>query len=221
MAANLSLVMDDTDKVRAVLRRRDRATASRSCRPTSTRPSYRFEPVDAKRIRYGLGARQGHRRGGDRGDRRGARRGGAVHATCSISAAASTSAWSTGAWSRRWCAPARSTRSIRTARALLASVGPRARGGRAGRAQAVAEQPVRRSRGAARRRARLRRAPRVGRAPEAAARRRRRSASTSPGHLFSVYARELARFPRTPLAKLSRERARLDGRRGGLRRARR
>ena len=37
MAANLSLVMDDTDKVRQLLRRRDRAGPRRSCRPTSTR----------------------------------------------------------------------------------------------------------------------------------------------------------------------------------------
>ena len=37
MAANLSLVMDDTDKVRALLRRRARTRASRCCRPTSTR----------------------------------------------------------------------------------------------------------------------------------------------------------------------------------------
>ena len=34
MAANLSLVMDDTDKLKMLLRRRGRAAALRSCRPT-------------------------------------------------------------------------------------------------------------------------------------------------------------------------------------------
>ena len=67
-------------------------------------------------------------------------------ATCSISANASTSAWSTAAWSRRWCAPGPSTASIPTARGLFASVGIALGGGGAARAPRAAGQPVRRRR---------------------------------------------------------------------------
>ena len=104
-------------------------------------------------IRYGLGAHQGHRRGGDRRDRRRARRGRPVHATCSISAAASTSASSTGASSRRWCAPARSTRSIARRASLFASVGVALDAGERAERRGVAGVAVRRGAGAARRRA--------------------------------------------------------------------
>ena len=58
MAANLALVMDDTDKVRSL---RDDALAQglEILPPDVNASNYRFEPVDAKRIRYGLGGIKG------------------------------------------------------------------------------------------------------------------------------------------------------------------
>ena len=58
MAANLSLVMDDTDKVRAL---HDDALANGLAilPPDVNASNYRFEPIDAKRIRYGLGGIKG------------------------------------------------------------------------------------------------------------------------------------------------------------------
>ena len=58
MAANLSLVMDDTDKVRALYD--DTLDQGLAILPPDVNASaYRFEPVDATRIRYGLGAIKG------------------------------------------------------------------------------------------------------------------------------------------------------------------
>jgi DNA polymerase-3 subunit alpha len=58
MAANLSLVMDDTDKVRALY---DDAIAQGLAilPPDVNASNYRFEPIDGKCIRYGLGAIKG------------------------------------------------------------------------------------------------------------------------------------------------------------------
>ncbi len=58
MAANLSLVMDDTDKVRSF---RDDALAQGLVvlPPDINASNYRFEPVDGTRIRFGLGAVKG------------------------------------------------------------------------------------------------------------------------------------------------------------------
>jgi len=58
MAANLSLVMDDTDKVRIF---RDDAIGQGIAvlPPDINASNYRFEPVDAKQIRYGLGGVKG------------------------------------------------------------------------------------------------------------------------------------------------------------------
>jgi DNA polymerase-3 subunit alpha len=58
MAANLSLVMDDTDKVRALY---DDAVANGLAilPPDVNASNYRFEPVDRARIRYGLGGVKG------------------------------------------------------------------------------------------------------------------------------------------------------------------
>jgi DNA polymerase-3 subunit alpha len=58
MAANLSLVMDDTDKVRAL---HDDAIANglTIVPPDVNASNYRFEPIDARRIRYGLGGIKG------------------------------------------------------------------------------------------------------------------------------------------------------------------
>jgi DNA polymerase-3 subunit alpha len=58
MAANLSLVMDDTDKVRTF--RDDALALGLTMLPPDVNASnYRFEPVDAKQIRYGLGGIKG------------------------------------------------------------------------------------------------------------------------------------------------------------------
>jgi DNA polymerase-3 subunit alpha len=58
MAANLSLVMDDTDKVRAL--RDDALALGLEVLPPDVNASgWRFEPVDPKRIRYGLGGIKG------------------------------------------------------------------------------------------------------------------------------------------------------------------
>ncbi len=58
MAANLSLVMDDTDKVRALYA--DTLDQDLAVLPPDVNESaYRFEPVDARRIRYGLGGIKG------------------------------------------------------------------------------------------------------------------------------------------------------------------
>ncbi|HEY1329700.1 MAG TPA: DNA polymerase III subunit alpha [Casimicrobiaceae bacterium] len=58
MAANLSLVMDDTDKVKSLY---DDTLAQKLAvlPPDVNASSYRFEPVDATRIRFGLGAVKG------------------------------------------------------------------------------------------------------------------------------------------------------------------
>ncbi|MCC7326707.1 MAG: DNA polymerase III subunit alpha [Burkholderiales bacterium] len=58
MAANLSLVMDDTDKLRNF--RDDAVAQGLSVLPPDINVSnYRFEPVDERRIRYGLGGIKG------------------------------------------------------------------------------------------------------------------------------------------------------------------
>src|SRR2546422_5997439 len=58
MAANLSAVMDDTDKVRQLY---DDALANglRVLPPDVNASEYRFVPVDRQTIRYGLGAVRG------------------------------------------------------------------------------------------------------------------------------------------------------------------
>jgi len=58
MAANLSAVMDDTDKVQ-VLYDDARAHGLEIVPPDVNASDYRFVPLDAKRIRYGLGAVKG------------------------------------------------------------------------------------------------------------------------------------------------------------------
>jgi len=58
MAANLSLVMDDTDKVRQFYVDA-LALGLEMLPPDVNASSYRFEPVDEKRIRYGLGGVKG------------------------------------------------------------------------------------------------------------------------------------------------------------------
>ena len=58
MAANLSLVMDDTDKVKALYD--DALAQGLAILPPDVNASrYRFEPIDARSIRYGLGGIKG------------------------------------------------------------------------------------------------------------------------------------------------------------------
>jgi DNA polymerase-3 subunit alpha len=58
MAANLSAVMDDTDKVQ-ILYDDAKAHALEILPPDVNQSEYRFMPLDARRIRYGLGAVKG------------------------------------------------------------------------------------------------------------------------------------------------------------------
>ena len=58
MAANLSTVMDDTDKVRDLIED-CKALGLRVLPPDINAGGFRFEPVDAKTIRYGLGGIKG------------------------------------------------------------------------------------------------------------------------------------------------------------------
>jgi len=58
MAANLTLVMDDTDKVRH-FRDNAHAIGLTVLPPNVNASNYRFEPVDDKQIRYGLGGIKG------------------------------------------------------------------------------------------------------------------------------------------------------------------
>ena len=58
MAANLSLVMDDTDKVRS-FRDDVHAQGLKVLPPDINASNYRFEPVDTTQIRYGLGGVKG------------------------------------------------------------------------------------------------------------------------------------------------------------------
>ena len=62
MAANLSTLMDDTDKVKDLIED-CKAIGLKVLPPDVNVSAYRFEPVDAKTIRYGLGAIKGTGRG--------------------------------------------------------------------------------------------------------------------------------------------------------------
>jgi hypothetical protein len=81
-AANLSAMMDDTDKVRP-LHEDALANGLVIVPPDINASEYRFVPVDAKTVRYGLGA---------------------VRGTGESAIAAVLEARKTGGWSRRWSA---------------------------------------------------------------------------------------------------------------------
>ena len=96
-AANMTIEIDNTDKLQGVARRREAASASRSMPPDVNAGTYRFEPIDDKRVRYGLGAIKGTGQGAIEAivaARDGGRR---VHAACSTSARASIASASTSA----------------------------------------------------------------------------------------------------------------------------
>ena len=200
MAANLSLVMDDTDKVRNL---RDDAIAHgarRSCRPTSTRRTTASSPSTRSASATGSAASRAPARPRSRRSSRRAQRA-ARFATSSTSAAASTSASSTAAPSRRSCARARSTRSTPRRAALLASVGIALDA--AERAQASAAQVSLFGEETAGAGGLPRRRRANGPRPSACRTRRRAIGYYLSGHPFAAYAAELAPITRTTLANLA------------------
>ncbi|HBD32635.1 MAG TPA: hypothetical protein DC084_03440, partial [Cupriavidus sp.] len=62
MAANMSLAMDDTDKVK-ILYEDCRLNKIEVLPPDVNASEYRFAPTDAKTIRYGLGGIKGSGQG--------------------------------------------------------------------------------------------------------------------------------------------------------------
>ena len=212
-AANLSAVMDDTDKVRQF--HEDAVANGLTVLPPDVNASeYRFVPVDRGTVRYGLGAVRGTGQARDREHPRCAQAG-SVHGSVRLLRA-------------RRQAPGEPARGR--------GAGARGRLRRGGDAIARACSPPRAGRWKRPSRPKRRR-----RRTACSARPRRRAAARTPtsmhrpgtlrqklleekaalgfylsGHLFSIYARELSKFPRTPLAKLQPEREGVDGGRGGL-----
>ena len=164
-AANLSAVMDDTDKVRQF--HEDAVANGLKVLPPDVNASeYRFVPVDRGTVRYGLGAVRGTGQGAIESilaARKQAPFHGSVRLLRARRQAPGEPARGRGAGAR-----GRLRCSGDESRAPARLRGPGAGSGRAGRSAGVAEQPVRRGRGAARRRARLHRCTALGRAAEAA-----------------------------------------------------
>ena len=212
-AANLSAVMDDTDKVRQF---HDDAVANglKVLPPDVNASEYRFVPVDRGTVRYGLGAVRGTGQARDR-DASSPRASRLRSPICSTSARRVDKRLV----NRRVVEAlvrAGAFDSVEANRArLLASAGRALEAAEQAEAQASQNSLF----GEAE-------APRGGahayiEAPPWDARQKLLEEKAAlgfylSGHLFSIYERELAKFPRTPLAKLSAERQGLDGRRGGL-----
>ena len=143
MAANMSAVMDDTDKLRQF---RDDAVANGLAMlpPDINASVYRFVPVDLKTVRYGLGGVRGTGRAAIESIVE-ARKAGPVHRPVRFlpprRQARGEPALHRGAGARRRLRRRQSEprQPARLGRA-------RHRGGRAGRARRLAEQPVRRGR---------------------------------------------------------------------------
>ena len=96
MAANMSLAMDDTDKVK-LFYEDARAQRARNAAARHQRGRLRFRAARCEDDPLRPGRDQGHRRSGDRGHRRRARGGRPVQGSVRSSASASTSASSTAA----------------------------------------------------------------------------------------------------------------------------
>ena len=199
MAANLSLVMDDTDKVRQLLRRRARAGArGAAARRQRVELPLRARRREAASATGWAASRAPASRRSTRSSPRAPRA--ARSATCSTSAAASTSALV----NRRVVEAlirAGAFDAIDARRAtLFASVGVAL--GEAERAEAVGGAGVAVRRGAARGGG-SRWSPRAnGRKPSGSRTKRRRSASTCRAIRTPRYAAELAQIVRQPLANL-------------------
>ena len=107
MAANLTAVKDDTDKVKDLIEDckalgLSGAGAGHQCLRLALRAGrHEDDPLRPRRD-------QGHGAGRDRGDSGGACERRAHFPISSTCAPGSTSTWSIGAWSRHWCAPGRS-----------------------------------------------------------------------------------------------------------------
>jgi len=107
-AANMSAIMDDTDKVQQF--HEDTIANKLEVLPPDIHASeYRFVPVDERRIRYGLGAVKGT--GESAIEHIIEARAAGPFKTFSISAFGWTGASSTAGSSNRWCGPVRSIRS--------------------------------------------------------------------------------------------------------------
>ena len=115
MAANLSAVMDDTDKVRACMPGCAGRTASRCCRRTSTRRRTASSRSTRRRSAMAWAASRAPASRRSRASSQRASEAGRS-ATCSTSAARRQADRAIAAWSRRWSGPARSTRSTCGAR---------------------------------------------------------------------------------------------------------
>ena len=158
-AANLSAVMDDTDKVRQF--HEDAVANGVTVLPPDVHASeYRFMPVDRKTVRYGLGAVRGTGESAI-GAVLEARKAGPFKDLFDFCRRVDKRMVNRRVVEALVRAGAFDALDANRAR-LLASRRPGDRGRRAGRAPGLAEQPVRRGRSAARRRPRLRRSARRG-----------------------------------------------------------
>ena len=102
IAANMSVALDDTDKLQDLPRRRGGAAASSFEPPDVNTGGYRFEPVGRQGGALRPGRDQGHGAGRDRGDHRRARaRAAPFTSPVRLLRTASTAAASTSAPSRR------------------------------------------------------------------------------------------------------------------------
>ena len=199
-AANLSAVMDDTDKVRQF--HEDAVANGLKVLPPDVNASeYRFVPVDRGTVRYGLGAVRGTGQGAIESILDCAQAG-SVHGSVRLLRARRQAP---GEPARGRGAGARRRLRLRWRRIARACSPP------PGRALEAAEQAEAQASqnslfGEAE-------APRGGAhayidAPPWDARQKLLEEKAAlgfylSGHLFSIYARELSKFPRTPLAKLS------------------
>ena len=180
--------MDDTDKVQPASTRTRSRNGLAILPPDVNASDYRFDAGRRRSsIRYGLGGDQGHRR--RRRSRRSSRRaqqGGPFTRPVRFLPPRRQAHASTGAWSRRWCAPARSMRSTQPREP--ARLGRRCARRRRSRPSALgrAGDAVRRGDGGAAGGADSMRHARLDRGRAAGAGKDARSASTCRGHPFTA-----------------------------------
>ena len=200
MAANLSLVMGDTDKVQ-VFYDDARDHGLEILPPDINASDYRFVPLDAKRIRYGLGAVKGT------GEQ-------AIESIVAARAAAGPFR-DLADFCRRVDRRLVNRRAMEALvrsgafdsiepnrAALLATLGNAIEAAEKGEQFAAADEPLRRRRRASPSRSSWCR-PRRGASASACRTRSRASGFYLSGHPFNAYREELRRFARTPLANLA------------------
>ncbi len=197
MAANLSALMDDTDKVQSLFQDAV-ANGLKMLPPDINAGEYRFVPIDAQfdplRPRRG----EGHRRVGDHRDPEGARGGRALRRSLRF-LRAHRPADRQPPLGRGAGARGRVRRDRRQPGAALRLGRDRARGGGAARARRPADEPLRRGRGAPRP-AYVEAAPWTEQ--QRLAEERAALGFYLSGHPFAAYRREFAPFVRTTLAEL-------------------